>query len=208
MDIPATAFVALGAVLAALVAGLFSVLGLVASKENKVSEFRLAWIDGLRNEVSRYTSGVQELARIERARKRMGKEDIANDEGRNREIEWFNASRVAYEKTIESLTCIHLRLNPKHASDPKRPEHNLLNRLVEARDLFNVEKYEEAAMCCREIRDAATPLLKSTWGLVKRGERSYRAIKWSSILAVLSGIIGFVYLIYSLWSMYISVGDS
>ena len=40
--------ISVGAVGAAVVAGLVSVLGLIISKEQKVSEFRQAWIDELR----------------------------------------------------------------------------------------------------------------------------------------------------------------
>lgn len=199
MDIPATAFVAIGAVLAALIAGLFSVLGLVASKENKVSEFRLAWIDGLRNEVAEYTSGIQELVRIERAREYVDDEEVATQEGKMRQIEWLNASKFAYEKTVVSLTCIHLRLNPNHSNDPKRPEHILLKNVIKARDLFNDEKYEDAFECTREIRDSAAPLLKSTWNLVKKGETSYRIIRSASIITLLIGFFGFVYLVSSVW---------
>lgn len=206
MDIPATAFIALGAVLAALIAGFFSVLGLVASKENKVSEFRLAWIDGLRNEISIYTSSVQELARISHTWQLFDDEDLETEEGKKRRIEWLTASKSAYERTIESLTRIHLRLNPKHANDTSRPEHLLLNKLVEARDLFNADKYEEASTCCREIRDAAAPLLKATWNLVKKGETSYRIIRWASIGTVAIGLVGFTYLVITIWNNYVSIG--
>lgn len=44
--------VAVGAVAAALIAGLVSLLGLIVSKEQKVSEFHQAWIDALRVEIA------------------------------------------------------------------------------------------------------------------------------------------------------------
>jgi hypothetical protein len=44
--------VAIGAVFAAVVAGVVSLLGLIISKEQKTSEFRQAWIDTLRAEIS------------------------------------------------------------------------------------------------------------------------------------------------------------
>ena len=43
--------VAVGAVVAALIAGTVSLLGLIISKEQKTSEFRQAWIDALRNDL-------------------------------------------------------------------------------------------------------------------------------------------------------------
>src|SRR5208283_2502860 len=43
---------AVGSIVAALIAGLVSLLGLIISKEQKVSEFRQAWIDALRAEIA------------------------------------------------------------------------------------------------------------------------------------------------------------
>ncbi len=61
--IPPTIFIAFGVISAALLAGFFSFLNLVSTKENKVSEFRLSWIDGLREEIASYTAAVQDLVR-------------------------------------------------------------------------------------------------------------------------------------------------
>src|SRR5271166_3862254 len=41
-----------GAIVAALIAGLISLLGLIISKEQKVSDFRQAWIDALRDDIA------------------------------------------------------------------------------------------------------------------------------------------------------------
>src|SRR5579862_1385600 len=41
-----------GTIIAAVIAALISLLGLIISKENKVSEFRQTWIDSLREEVA------------------------------------------------------------------------------------------------------------------------------------------------------------
>ncbi len=41
-----------GTIIAAVIAAVISLLGLIISKENKVSEFRQAWIDSLREEVA------------------------------------------------------------------------------------------------------------------------------------------------------------
>lgn len=41
-----------GTIIAAIIAAVISLLGLLISKENKVSEFRQAWIDALREEIA------------------------------------------------------------------------------------------------------------------------------------------------------------
>lgn len=44
--------VAIGAISAAIITGLLSLVGLIISKENKTSEFRQQWIDSFREEIS------------------------------------------------------------------------------------------------------------------------------------------------------------
>ena len=57
--LPGQLFVAVGAIIAALIAGAFSYFNLVSSKEAKVSEFRQEWINALRSEISMYVSCIQ-----------------------------------------------------------------------------------------------------------------------------------------------------
>jgi len=46
--------VAIATVVAAVIAGLISVVALTLTKEQKTSEFRQAWIDGLRSDLADY----------------------------------------------------------------------------------------------------------------------------------------------------------
>jgi hypothetical protein len=52
---------AVGAVAAALIAGLISLLGLIISKEQKVSDFRQAWIDALRSDIAAVITHAQSI---------------------------------------------------------------------------------------------------------------------------------------------------
>lgn len=52
---------AVGAVTAALIAGIISLLGLIISKEQKTSEFRQAWIDALRADLTAYLTQVNAI---------------------------------------------------------------------------------------------------------------------------------------------------
>jgi hypothetical protein len=57
-------FVAMSAVIAALIAGAFAFFSLVVTKETKVSEFRQAWIDALRAEISTYISRLRAVSNL------------------------------------------------------------------------------------------------------------------------------------------------
>lgn len=185
-SIPPTIYVAIGATLAAVIAGFFSFANLISSKENKISEFRQAWIDGLRNEIAEYSAAIQELARVEQLRSNYAKSEKSIVE---LDQQWFENSKEAFHQVIISISCIQMRLNPAHVKeDPESHEALLMKAIIKARNDFNQQNYENAAKCCIEIRDAAAHLLKSTWDTVKRGESEYQSIRKNSWIAVKMGV--------------------
>jgi hypothetical protein len=52
---------AIGATVAALIAGTVSLLGLIISKEQKTSEFRHAWIDALRSDLTAFLTQINAI---------------------------------------------------------------------------------------------------------------------------------------------------
>jgi hypothetical protein len=178
MDMPATIYVALGAVLAALIAGFFSFLNLVSSKENKVSEFRLNWIDGIRTDIAEFTSGIHELVRVKGVEK-----DLSP-------LEWLNAATEPYKKAREAITKIQLRLNPQHVKDdPHGLDAKLMEAVVAARKSFNEGDTGKTAELIDAVRAAAAPLLKKEWERVKRGEPTYRRVRTIAWVSILIGVV-------------------
>lgn len=199
-SIPATVYVAFGVITAALLSGFFSFMNMVSSKENKVSEFRLAWIDGLRNEIAEYISAAQELVRVTNT---FDAEKFHTPQEKNTlHIEWYKETRDAFSRAIENLTRIQLRLNADHISeDATTPESELMKAISKAREFSAKGDFESVLISCNEIRSKAAPILKSTWTLVKKGEIGYRRIRKYSLLTV---TIGF----YSVITFGIYVGAS
>jgi hypothetical protein len=182
-------FIVLGAALAALIAGFFSYVNLVSLKENKVSEFRLAWIDGLREEVASYTAAIQHLARMERTRHEWTDSDYGDESNEVRDMKWFSETQDSYLAVVSSLTKIQLRLNPRHIAErPQGPEACLMRALEEARAAFNNAQFDEAIKASGSIRIAAAPLLKSTWDDVKNGEPRYRRVRQIAQQVITSGV--------------------
>jgi hypothetical protein len=188
-SIPPTIFVAFGVITAALLAGFFSYLNLVSAKENKVSEFRLAWIDGLREEIATYTAAVRELVRVDgnKLYEQNDKEEKTLVElKRERHLE----TRDAYGKVVESLSKIQMRLNPTHIKEfPDGAEATLMANILKTRQLFNDRRYSEAGKFSDDIRDSATPLLKATWDLVKNGEPGYQKIRKIAARTIVIGMV-------------------
>jgi hypothetical protein len=187
-SIPSTVYVAFGVITAALLTGVFSIMNMVSAKENKVSEFRLAWVDGLRNEIAEYTSAAQELSRAYKPERFKPLASHSEIESHKLKIELYKETREAYARAAENLTKIQLRLNPVQIEkEPKSHEAQLMAAVLRARKIGSHE-FSEVLQICNEIRLAAAPILKSTWRSVKRGEPAYRRFR---IIAILTVLIGF-----------------
>jgi len=179
MNIPSSIYIAIGAVLAAVVAGFFSFLNLVSSKENKVSEFRQAWIDGIREEIAAYTAGMQALIRFRN-----------NEDKFESMIEYYKVTEQAYRTSSEALTKIQLRLNPEHAKNsPDSHEARLISAINTARENFNKKDFTTAFDGATDIRNAAALFLKNEWERVKNGEDGYQEIRKNAFRTIKSGII-------------------
>lgn len=190
-SIPATVYVAFGVITAALLTGFFSFVNMVSAKENKVSEFRLSWVDGLRNEIAEYISAAQELVRVSKTFN--SKNFNTDQEKQSLHIDWYKETRGAFSRAIESLTKIQLRLNADHISeDAKTPEAELMKAISAARAFTVSGDLKNVLSSCNDIRTKAAPILKSTWILVKRGEDGYRRIRRYSLLTVTLGFYAII----------------
>jgi hypothetical protein len=90
---------ATGAILAPLIAGLISLLGLIISKEHKISDYRQAWIDALRADIAAL---IAHAHAIEGAHLAMYNTD-----------EKWKIVREDFVGINEAWARIKLRLNPK-----------------------------------------------------------------------------------------------
>jgi len=99
---PAT--IAFGAIVAAVIAGSFSYLNLITSKEQKVSEFRQAWIDSLRESIAQYISSLSYLSILYKHYSE--KDDLDKDK-----FEMAKDVRDIYERTNETYNDIIFRIN-------------------------------------------------------------------------------------------------
>ena len=168
----------LGAIIAAFIAGLFSFLGLVIAKENKVSEFRQAWIDALRADIARYSAAVSLLAHAQASWQ--DDQTITWDQ-------YFKLMQPTVDVALAAQTSIMLRINPND-SDAQLSALNkaLLNRIQEITAAINNDEYEEAARKAKALHLDATPILKREWGRVKAGERVYAVAKWLALTFVIA----------------------
>jgi hypothetical protein len=189
---------ALAAIIAAIVAGLFSLLGLLIAKENKISDFRQAWIDSLRNEIADFASAVTILCHAE----------PMNLSGAPA-LDYLETMLPTFDKAVNAQMRIRLRVNPKETSpEHKRCNDALLLKMQDIQDIVNEaapatvsskvkeELYTKAADFVRELDGVAAPVLKLEWERVKRGELLYVISRWITIgfiaIAILTGVYVFL----------------
>lgn len=182
MDVyPATIFVALGTVTAALIAGAFSYFNLVASKESKVSEFRQAWIDALRADIAVYVARMQVISAILHANEKEkvdGKEDL-----KLKVYEQYGEAKVAH-------SAIHLRINKNEKdTEAKVINDEFISALEKAHACYQDKKFEEINCRLDNVIRAASALLKMEWNRVRDGEPGYQKSKKYAVRLSIAALV-------------------
>ena len=122
------------AIIVALIAGLFSLLNLVLSKEQKVSELRQAWIEGLREDLAAHIAAVFAVKYL----------DQAYQQQHGRELSYVDLAKAISEPHIQASTTFHrilLRLNP---GDRSTAQKGLIEELNNAECALSGEKTEQS----------------------------------------------------------------
>lgn len=176
-------FVALSAVIAALIAGAFAFFNLVVAKESKVSEFRQAWIDSLRNEISTYISRLHAVSNLGRYIHEKPVEDKYNPE-------LLRERSRMYEEALSAYNSIRLRINPNETvQEAHRLNSAFLNALSTAQRFFENGHTEALDENLEQVSSTAAPLLKFEWDRVRKGEPAYRRAKAMSLgIALVAGV--------------------
>lgn len=172
--------ISIGAVGAAIIAGLVSLLGLIIGKEQKVSEFRQAWIDKLRDHIASYLVHINAIA----------------DQIKLRSAgQAYDAKAVAdsYKLLNEASHGITLRVN-----DEEDESRALLASMSNFESIAtsnvtltddNIRRLEA------EYIAASKKLLRFEWARVKRGEDTY---VWTKRV-VLGAVVVLIIIFARLW---------
>lgn len=164
----------IGAIAAAIVAGIISLLGLIISKEQKVSEFRQAWIDSLRNEISSLISHATTI------------HDGKQVGGMSSSDTWSNL-QSDFRGINEATAKIRLRLNPEEPHSAA-----VLGRVEELEKLlapYAAHDYQKLDELGKNLTKDARAVLKLEWKRVRSGERTFRIAKWAAIILSLASIV-------------------
>lgn len=191
--LPAQVVIAIATVIAALITGVIAVVNLTLSKEQKVSELRQAWIDGLRDDLAKFLSAVRAKA-VALHDQRTGVVNAGDQESDF--IEGALAERTAIAQ--ESLYRLKLRLNPSEADHQEL--ERLLDQVVKTYDdlrvptELNVRK--ETSLAIDRVTAHARSVLKQEWKRVKVGEPAYVNLRNWLVPAIIGVTAMFVIVVY------------
>lgn len=177
---------AAAAITVAVIAGSFSFLNLITSKEQKVSEFRQQWIDSLRSSMAEYLSALSYLSELYNN----FSEQSGQDKDRFEIAEKVEDTRV---RVNQSYNDIVFRINPaEDNAEGESLNKAFLNALEKTREHYKRSEHAEALSACDAVREAGKPLLKHEWKRVKRGEPSYIKAKRAALAVLGAGLIAAV----------------
>lgn len=176
MAIPSELTALLGPVASAIVAGAVAFLATVLSKEGKISEFRQAWIDEIRQDIADLAAVVMTtddaMAHMIR-------------EGNELQVPQFIFEHHQDFTNIAACAVrIELRLNPK--------EHKKLIELVRLVGTSSTARrgdIGETLNQCNALVAESQTVLKHEWRRVKRGELVFFVTKWLSLLVAVAAVV-------------------
>lgn len=160
---------AIGAIAASIIGGIVTLLGLIISKEQKTSEFRQAWIDGLRSDLTSYLSAVNAVCDASRVKYDDYPAKVA-------------ALGPLYERLNTATFNISLRVNP----DEDLPQ-KILQSMKSLRGVLGGSGIVGEAIRADEAEflRSSQQLLKSEWRRVKKGELAFTLAKLLALAVVL-----------------------
>ena len=182
-DLPVQAIAAIATIVAALIAAALSFVTLTLSKEQKISEFRQAWIDALREDLASFFAAARAVARTTELAQQFG---VAYNDKALLPITQEKISELRYQGA-ETFYRIKLRLNPDETEHKELLR--LLGRAIEEQNKMMVERTSnaETLTAIDLASDYARPVLKTEWRLVKLGERPFRTARnWLAAVIVVS----------------------
>ncbi|EGQ7759793.1 hypothetical protein IO707_004207 [Vibrio vulnificus] len=174
-----TVLIPIGVVTASIIAGLFSFVTLILSKEQKVSEFRQQWIDGLREDVAQFIGNITTISDVT--------ERILWDEMDGKEPDYTRSDvKDLQVAASEAYTRIILRLNPH---DTNESVISLIECLQISRGQIKEGDWLAVYESIDDIRTRSQELLKLEWERVKTGEPAFKWAKRIAVFCVVTAII-------------------
>lgn len=179
MEYPSSAYTAIGAISAAIIAGGISFISTVLAKDQKTSEFRQAWIDALRDDIAEEISLFTTLISSIRAMVEHG--------NTREEINRYIFDKEDSFRKIELVESrIKLRVNPREHTKFLNALSALEQYVKESETFLDRQRGQDLV---DQLTKESQAVLKNEWKRVKRGEPVFFATKWVSLLVFVVAVV-------------------
>ena len=172
--------VAVGVIVAAIIAGLVAFFSLIISKEQTVSDFRQQWIDDLRKDIAAVVACVSGIHGASIAKRKDDQEQL-----------WASV-KTDLTHFNEVIARIRLRLNPEEKRKKEGPATKaVLGALKELESIFasSEPQFHKLQSLVTTLVTDAQVILKENWRRVRSGESVYQATKWTTLILTVAVII-------------------
>ncbi len=168
----------IGPVVAAALTAAIAFVVSVLAKENKTSEFRQAWIEGLRNDVAELLG---DFNMLEISLAIYVRDAEASTASQIRHDKFQSDNRGDYAKIDALCNRVILRLNPSEHS-------SLIQKMRVLEGSIGKGSTASHALCSSLVDDFAV-VLKIEWGRVKSGELTFRIMKAVALAMALAVLV-------------------
>jgi hypothetical protein len=192
-NLPAQSIAAIATLVAALITGAVSFVNLTLTKEQKVSEFRQAWIDSLRDDLASFLGAARAFSRAVEALHVYGPD--YKEKGALL-ISDQKVGDLRYQ-AAETFSRIKLRLN---ATESEHVELlRLLRRAIDEQNtmLKNKSAADSTLEAIEAANEYARTVLKKEWERVKKGEFAFRVARNWIAPAIFLFSVAFVVLVWN-----------
>ncbi|MFD2110776.1 hypothetical protein [Thiorhodococcus fuscus] len=176
--------VPIGAVIAALVTGAFSLVNLILAKELKISDLRNEWINSFRDDVSLFIASISNLQQAL-------KQYNANTRESGAPVGDFEFWKNTYSDHMEWQTSGNrILLRIQLASMQGSAVDGFLSEFNEIKSLLNDRNTQDANKHIPGLREYAREILQIEWNRVLKGEPLFILAKWLLFILTTLAIIG------------------
>ncbi|HCT7328993.1 TPA: hypothetical protein SMV75_000562 [Proteus mirabilis] len=167
--------------LVVIITGAISVVGLVISKENKISEFRQSWINDLRDSLSQLSAQFYKINSINKLIL-LGQKPSLDD---------------IYELNLKKSEVL-LRINNGKKKHENKDEDNLIKYIDVIYNKLILQETYDIETDYTPFIDSSSSVLKNEWERVKKGELKYVILTYFfGALFLITLIIFSIYIYYN-----------
>lgn len=176
---------AVATILAAFIGGILLLASTVIAKEQKISEFRQAWINTFRSDMSNYLTLIFDLIYLSNRIANIKKTEPENIKKLNKAIE---EQELLITKNYYLLNKISLSLNPSKDSE-------FISKLKKSKLANDDKKKNDAVKLIKELTIDSHNIIKNEWERTKKGELLYNFFISSGKVLVWASLTAFIFLI-------------